>query len=298
MASTPFSPGIVDELIGLPLAHQRAADAVEGAALLLPGLHALAVLFPEIGRQLLHAALEQIRVLDGLVAGIILGLDPDDGRLDPQVDVLGYQRDAGLREFSLQRQRVGEDGVVRAVTGQAVGQRGIEKLGLKEQPPGRRAFAVIDLHAGGQREPAVDLLLGGVAHQLVEKAADLTDVAGRLRHAFLAGVELLEHGHRDVDVVLFETEYRRGVVHQDIGVEHEDAPLGFRLGIFRGPRRHRPQGRGHRAGRHRVVTASRTASAWPFTLTLRHSCRSTPLASTTKVLRSTPIYFLPYMLFS
>ena len=84
-------------MIGLPLAYQRTANPVEGAALLLPGFHALAMLLPEIGRQLLHAAFEEVRILDGL----------------------GDQRDAGLREFSLQRQRVGEDGVVGAVARQA-----------------------------------------------------------------------------------------------------------------------------------------------------------------------------------
>ncbi len=34
----------------------------------------LPCLVPEILRQLLHAADEQIRILDGLVAGIILGM--------------------------------------------------------------------------------------------------------------------------------------------------------------------------------------------------------------------------------
>src|SRR6202044_359880 len=125
---------------------------------------------------------------DGLVAGIVLGLDTDDGRLDSEVDVLGYPRDPGLGKLSLQRQRVGENGVVGAVAGQAVRQRRIEKLSLKEQPPGRGALAVIDLYPGRQREPAIDPLLGGVVHQLVEEAADLANVASRFRNPFLAGI--------------------------------------------------------------------------------------------------------------
>jgi hypothetical protein len=44
--------------------------------------------------------------------------------------------------------------------------------------------------------------------------------------------------------------------------------------------------------------ASSTSSVWPSTFTLRQMSRMTPLPSIRKVARSTPIYFLPYMLFS
>ena len=62
-------------------------------------------------------------------------------------------------EFLLQRQRVGENGVIGAVPGQAVRQHGFEQLRLKEQPAAGRTLAVIDRHRGRQREPAIDLLL-------------------------------------------------------------------------------------------------------------------------------------------
>ena len=90
---------------------------------------------------------------------------------------------------------------------------------------------MIDRHRGRQREPAVDLLLAGALHQLVEKAAHLAHVARRLRQSLLAGVELLEHGHRNVDVVLFEAEDRGRIVHQHIRVQHEYAApcLAWRL---------------------------------------------------------------------
>ena len=248
---------------------------------------------PEIRRQLLHAAREQVGILDGLVARVVLGVHADDRRLDAQIDVLGHQRDPGVGEFLLQRERVGEKGVVGAVARDAFRQRGFEQLRLEKQPSRGRALAVIHRHRGRQRETAVDLLLGGALHQLVEKAADLAHVAGRLRDAFLARIELLEHGHRNVDVVLLEAEYRRRVVHEHVGVEHENAPLLARLAHLGNGGRHRP-----RRPRHSAFTAASTASAWPFTLTLRHSARSTPCASMRNVLRSTPMYFLPYMLFS
>jgi hypothetical protein len=53
-------------------------------------------------------------------------------------------------------------------------------------------------------------------------------------------VELLERDHRQVDVVLFEAEQRGRVVHQHVGVEHEQLGrpgaarlAGARLGLGR-----------------------------------------------------------------
>src|SRR5690606_25620488 len=44
--------------------------------------------------------------------------------------------------------------------------------------------------------------------------------------------------------------------------------------------------------------ASSTACAWPATLTLFQTCATWPSLSMRKVVRSTPIYLRPYMLFS
>ena len=215
------------------------------------------MLFPEIRRQLLHAADQQVRVFDGLVARIVLGLHAEDRGLDPQIDVLRYQRDACGAEFLLQCQRVGQDRVVRAVPGQAVRQHGFQQLGLKEQAAARRALAVIDRHRGRQRQAAIDLLLGGALHQLVEKAADLAHVARRLRQTFLARVEFLEHGHRNVDVVLFEAKDGGRIVHQDIRVEHEDAALA----ACPDGSSHTRLASGRTTAGHSAFTAANTASA-------------------------------------
>ncbi len=123
-----------------------------------------------------------------------------------------------------------EDRVVGAVAGQRVRQAGRRVCRVwKNSRPRRRLLAAVHGLRGRQLEAAVDLLLGRARHQLVEEAADLADVARRLGHALLAGVEFLEHGHRDEDVVLLEPEDRGRVVHQHVGVEHEDAALGGRL---------------------------------------------------------------------
>ncbi len=47
-----------------------------------------------------------------------------------------------------------------------------------------------------------------------------------------------------------------------------------------------------------AFTASSTARAWPATFTFGHISRTTPLPSIRSVVRSTPMYFRPYMLFS
>jgi hypothetical protein len=57
------------------------------------------------------------------------------------------------------------------------------------------ADGVPDALGRGQRQAGVYLVLGGIAHQIVEETADLAHVAGSLRQAFLVGVELLEHHH-------------------------------------------------------------------------------------------------------
>ena len=115
---------------------------------------------------------------------------------------------------------------------------------------------MIDRYGGRQGQTAVDLFLGGALHQFVEKAADLAHVARRFRQSLLARIEFLEHGHRDVNVVLFEAENGGGIVHQDIRVEHENSTLRLALTALQHSGPQRP----HIAG-HSAFTAANTASA-------------------------------------
>ena len=156
----------------------------------------------------------------------------EDRRLDAQVDVLGHQRDLGVGVRALERQRLAEDRVVRAIARQ-LRERRVHRLRLEEQPPGRlRLGAAVGADGGRrrarQRQAAIDVGLGRALHQLVEEATDLAHVARGLGQSLLPGVELLEHDHRDEDVVFLEAEDRGRIVHQDVGVEHEHAPLGAR----------------------------------------------------------------------
>ena len=252
---------------------------------------------PEIRRQLLDAGVEQVGVLDGLVAVVVLGVHADDRRLDAQVDVLRHQRHARLRVLALQRERVREDRVVGAVAGQRVRQAGRRAAG-SGRTAGRVGGFLPPFSALGRRqlEAAVDLLLGRVRHQLVEEAAHLAHVARGLGHALLAGVEFLEHGHRDEDVVFLEPEDRasgrasaRWCRARRCGAGRScflaaTAGSGERRRVRRGSER-----RGRRRGlRRRARRPSPCATPGA----------ARPCASIRKVLRSTPMYFLPYMLFS
>ena len=89
--------GFVDEQVRPPAARGRTVDLIPGAVAILPRAHVLAVAFPEVRRQRLHAGIEHVGVFDGLVAVVVLGMHADDRGLDAQVDVLGHQRDARLR---------------------------------------------------------------------------------------------------------------------------------------------------------------------------------------------------------
>ena len=71
----------------------------------------------------------------------------------------------------------------------------------------------------------------GAGDDLVEQAAALACIAGNFRHALLVGVELFQGHHRHVDVVLLEAEEAQGVMHQNIGVEHEELGRGALVGL-------------------------------------------------------------------
>ena len=87
---------LVHALVRLPLAHRRPGDLVEGALGFLPGAHVLAVLLPEVRRQRRHAAVEDVGVLERLVAVVVLGVHAEHRGLDAQVDVLGDQDHARI----------------------------------------------------------------------------------------------------------------------------------------------------------------------------------------------------------
>jgi hypothetical protein len=101
----------------------------------------------------------------------------------------------------------------------------VDRLGLQEEPP-RGGPVAVCRHgdAAGDRFP------GGARDHLVEIAARLTRVARDLRHAHLVAVEFLQRCHRDVDVVLLEAEEARRIVHQHVGVEHEQLDGGGGVG--------------------------------------------------------------------
>jgi hypothetical protein len=133
-----------------------------------------------------------------------------------------------------------------------------------------------------------DALLDAAFHvgdHRVERAAHLARVARDLRHALLVVVEFLERDDRQEDVVLGEAEQARRVVHQHVGVEHEQLAVSSQKGH---------EGRGGKAEQERravvadrhagkagtgsiqsALTAASTSSTWPGTLTPRHSRRST-----------------------
>jgi hypothetical protein len=73
----------------------------------------------------------------------------------------------------------------------------------------------------------------GAGDDFVQQAAGLARVARDFGHALLVGVEFFQRHHRHVDVVLLEAEEAQGVVHQHIGVEHEQLGGGDSCGPWR-----------------------------------------------------------------
>ena len=78
----------------------------------------------------------------------------------------------------------------------------------------------------GERDAGLDRVVVDVGDQRVERAGHLARVARDFRHALLVVVEFFERHHRQIDVVFLEAEQRARIVHQHVGVEHEQ--LGAR----------------------------------------------------------------------
>ena len=99
----------------------------------------------------------------------------------------------------------------------------MRERGLEIEPAERVAIAL-------RRERQARRHLADVCHERIERTAHLTRIARHFGHALLVVVEFLERHHRQIDVVFLEAEERTRVVHQHVGIEHEQlAHLDFRL---------------------------------------------------------------------
>ncbi len=209
-----------NELVDHHARAQRAVQPVVGVPGLLPRLHAFAVLVPEIRRQFARAGVQKIGVFEHLVVEIVLGREPQRTRLDAHVDVFADEDDLALGMRLLQVFHHADDLVVGLAAREPRRQLAADRLGLQEQPS-RCVAAVVR----AQLDAAFDVVLAA-AHDFVEKAARLARVARDFRHAFLVAVEFLERGHRNVDIVFLEAEQAGRIVHQHVGVEHEELDAG------------------------------------------------------------------------
>ena len=85
----------VNKLVNQHRRHHRTSDSVIGCAepvtIFLPRLHALAVLDPEIIRQLQDATIEQVSVFKHMVVEVLFGRQAERTRFDPHVDVFRHQ---------------------------------------------------------------------------------------------------------------------------------------------------------------------------------------------------------------
>ena len=101
-----------------------------------------------------------------------------------------------------------------------VGHRGVVRHALVRVDRQGAHGAAVQTGAG-HIYPLLDLLGRGVIHHLVDH---LDSDAGLAADGFVVPVldviQFLQDGHGNHDVVLLEGGYRRGVVQQDVGVQH------------------------------------------------------------------------------
>ena len=93
-----------------------------------------------------------------------------------------------------------EDRVVCFAQLQMLRQLVFYETGLQEQASG-----AVFVCGGFQFYPCFDVVRR-IADDFIKEAAGLTGIARHFGHAFLLVVQLLQHKHRQADVVLLETE--------------------------------------------------------------------------------------------
>jgi hypothetical protein len=207
----------VHELVDEHRRDERPGHAViRGAGLgVLPAFHALRVLRPEVLGQGADAGIEQVFVFENLVVEIVFCGQAERVRLDAHVDVFRHQHDKLILPVALQRADHAENLVVGLALRQALDGFDLRELRLEIQAAQRfEAAQARQRNAFGNRPRVRD--------ERVECTAHLTRVACDLRHPLLVVVEFFERHHRQIDVVFLEAEEAGGVVHEHVGVEHEE----------------------------------------------------------------------------
>ena len=165
-----------------------------------------------------HAGVAAVGVADRLGA-VLLGVEPDRGRLDPQRQVLRDQGDGAALVGEVARH--GQDPGVVVAEAEAGRQR--VGVGVVELDPDRAALLA-------DRDRLVEATVDDP--QLVEHAQRRAGEEAQLRVVPLA-LQLGDHDHREDDLVLVEPLQRPRVGQQDAGVEHEGA-IGCGMGVERG----------------------------------------------------------------
>ncbi len=178
------------------------------------------MLVPEIVRQLHDARVQQIGIFQHMIVEVLFGRQAHRTRLDAHVDVFRDQHDGAPRILQFQRTHYTEDLVIGFAERQSFRQADVLQFGLEEQAAARILVAQF-----GQGYALVDCMIFDAADQSVQRTRYLAGIARDFRHAFLVVVQFLQGHHRQVDIVLLETEQRRRIMHQHIGVEYKQ--LGY-----------------------------------------------------------------------
>lgn len=202
-----------DELIDV---HRRQVvdqlHLMPGATMVLAGID-LAHAVPERARHGVVAIGQQRDVVDQLVGAVILRRNPAGSGLEAHVDVFGHQHHGAILVARMQVDQLVDDDVVVQVFGQYQVGFGALAHQDREQALGA-AFAALDRYA------QLDVFGRGIPQGLVDQANRLPAFGRDAVVAALELVQLLEHGHRDGNVVFFEIQQGVWIVDQYVGIEY------------------------------------------------------------------------------
>ncbi|OPZ10934.1 MAG: hypothetical protein BWZ07_02355 [Alphaproteobacteria bacterium ADurb.BinA280] len=228
----------IQKLVGTPSFIRHWANFIAGLAAFDPRPKIAFVSIPKIHRKLSRPTVEQIEIIKRPIILVVFGRNPRDGCLDAHVDVFGHQHDFRARALLAQPDDRQQDLIVPARI--TLVPRHTFAIRLKEQPADIAVRAQVQRLWAQQTESLMDIACAVSFNQFVDESTHLARIAGNFGRTLLPRVEFFQHGHWKIDVVLFEFEQCRRVMHQHVGVEHVDplavshhrkAPLRRRSGV-------------------------------------------------------------------
>src|SRR5699024_10734177 len=165
-----------------------------------PGFDVFTVPGPEVVGQGHDTVVEQVRIINDMVAEVVFGVQAQSTGLEAHVDVFGDQNDGAVRKDILHGVNDFKDDVVGLAHGQPEGKIGLERPCLEVKLATGSGIA-----RGVQSQSPGQIGIGSTC-QTIQKAADLPGVSRHFGQALFLVVQFFKDHHGQEDVVFLKLE--------------------------------------------------------------------------------------------